>query len=84
MQKKSAVLPEDWHRADIVAALKKEGWTVASLARKEGLASSTLYSALSHSHYPRGERIIANALGIPVEKIWAKRYAERNAKPALT
>ena len=84
MQKKPANKPEvqDWHRADIVAALKKEGWSVAALAREAGLKESTLYTALSRP-YPNGEKIIARALGMPPEHIWAKRYAERNFKPTL-
>lgn len=84
MRKKSAVSPVDWHRADIVAALKRKGWSVASLSREVGLANSTLYTALIRP-YPKGEQIIANALGIKPEEIWAKRYAERNsAKPSLS
>lgn len=82
MRKKSAVSPVDWHRADIVAALKRKGWSVASLSREMGLANSTLYTALIRP-YPKGEQIIANALGMKPEEIWAKRYAERNFKPSL-
>lgn len=84
MQKKSANLPEvsDWHRADVVAELKKKGWSVAALAREVGLAESTLYSALSRP-YPKGERIIASAIGVEPEVIWAKRYADRSFKPRL-
>lgn len=83
MSKKSAKSPrEDWHRADIVAALKKQGWSVAALAREAGLAQSTLYTALSRP-YPRGEKIIASALGKKPEDIWMKRYAERNFKPVF-
>ncbi|MDK4576775.1 helix-turn-helix domain-containing protein [Kingella kingae] len=83
MTKKSAETPkEDWHRADIVAALKKQGWSVAALAREAGLAQSTLYTALTRP-YPNGEKIIAQALGKKPEDIWAKRYEERNFKPVL-
>lgn len=82
MQKKSAGALKDWHRADIVAALKKQGWSVAALARAVGLSQSTLYTALTRP-YPNGEKIIASALGMKPEDIWAKRYAERNFKPVL-
>lgn len=82
MQKKSADSLFDWHRADIVAALKKKGWSVAALAREVNLAESTLYTALTRP-YPKGERIIAQAIGIEPEKIWAKRYADRNFRPVL-
>lgn len=72
----------DWHRADIIAALKKRGWSVRELSRQAGLSSSTLYSALDRP-YLKGERIIATALGIPPEEIWPARYANRNFHPLL-
>lgn len=63
----------DWHSADIIAALKKRGTSLAALSRKAGLASSTLANALSRS-WPRGEKLIADALGISPEIIWPSRY----------
>lgn len=50
--------------------------TLQSLSIKAGLAPSTLKNALRMS-YPKGERIIAEAIGVPPQVIWAKRYAER-------
>lgn len=84
MRKKTANIAalKDWHRADVVAALKKQGWSVRALAREAGLAESTLYTAL-YRPYPNGEKIIAKALGKNPEEIWAKRYAERNFHPTL-
>lgn len=74
--------PHDWHRADVVAALHKRGWTVTKLAEAHGLSPSTLRSALEKS-YPKSERIIANAIGVKPEEIWAERYAKRNYTPIL-
>lgn len=37
----------DWHPADIIAALRKKGTTLAALSRKAGLSSSTLANALT-------------------------------------
>ncbi len=37
----------DWHQADIIAALRKRGTTLAALSREAGLSSSTLANALS-------------------------------------
>ncbi|PIT09054.1 helix-turn-helix domain-containing protein, partial [Snodgrassella communis] len=59
MQKNTA----DWHRADIVAALKKQGWSIAALSREAGLSSNTLKTALA-APYLKGERIIAAAIGV--------------------
>lgn len=83
MKKNTAnIAPVDMHRADIVAALKKKGWSVRALSRECGLHESTLYSALKMP-YPKCERIIAAALGLEPEEIWPQRYAARNFQPML-
>lgn len=82
MQKNTASNQKDWHRADIVSALKKSGWSVRELSRQVGLAETTLYTALK-APYKKGEKIIANAIGVKPEDIWPERYAKRNFKPAL-
>lgn len=64
---------QDWHPADIIAALKKRGTSLAAVSRNAGLASSTLTNALNR-HWPKGERLIAEALGVAPEKIWPSRY----------
>lgn len=74
--------PHDWHRADVVAALHKRGWSIASLAKAHGLAPSTLRSALDKP-YPKSEKIIASAIGVAPEEIWAERFAKRNYTPIL-
>ena len=79
MQKSTA----DWHRADIVAALKKQGWSVRSLSVAAGLSPNTLKGALT-GPYLKGERIIAEAIGVQPETIWPNRYAARNFQPVLT
>ena len=38
---------QDWHPADIIAALHKRGTSMAAVSREAGLASSTLANALS-------------------------------------
>ncbi|HCL5274685.1 TPA: helix-turn-helix domain-containing protein [Salmonella enterica] len=63
----------DWHPADIIAALKKRGTSLSALSRQAGLASSTLANALIR-RWPKGERLIAEALGIAPEQIWPSRY----------
>ncbi|MFZ6687542.1 helix-turn-helix domain-containing protein [Undibacterium sp. SXout11W] len=79
--KKSAT--EDLHRADIVAALHKKGWSLRKLSEQSGLAAGTLRAALERP-YPKAERIIAAAIGIAPEVIWPARYAKRNFTPVLT
>lgn len=64
---------EDWHHADIIAALRKRGTTLAAVSRAAGLSSSTLANALSRP-WPKGEWIIAETLGIHPSIIWPSRY----------
>lgn len=72
MPKKAA--PKDWHRADIVAALRKRGWSLRRLSLHHGyLNACTLTTALNRP-WPRGERLIAEAIGVPPTRIWPSRY----------
>ncbi|OCG70058.1 hypothetical protein A9G43_09180 [Gilliamella sp. Occ3-1] len=63
----------DWHPADIIAALKKKGTTLADLSRKSGLSSSTLSNALVRP-WTKGEVIIAKELNLEPHEIWPSRY----------
>ncbi len=67
------MMQPDWHSADIIAALKKRGTSLSAVSRKSGLASSTLANALNR-RWPKGERLIAEALGIAPEQIWPSCY----------
>ncbi|ABX23149.1 hypothetical protein SARI_03317 [Salmonella enterica subsp. arizonae serovar 62:z4,z23:-] len=68
-----SMMQPDWHPADIIAGLKKRGTSLAAISRRSGLASSTLANALNR-RWPKGERLIADALGVAPEKIWPSRY----------
>ncbi|EAA6444605.1 TPA: helix-turn-helix domain-containing protein [Salmonella enterica subsp. enterica serovar Liverpool] len=67
------MMQQDWHSADIIAGLRKRGTSLAAVSRQAGLASSTLANALIR-HWPKGERLIAEALGTAPEQIWPSRY----------
>ncbi|EAA3717225.1 helix-turn-helix domain-containing protein [Salmonella enterica] len=67
------MMQPDWHSADIIAALKKRGTSLSALSRQAGLASSTLANALIR-RWPKGERLIAEKLGVAPEQIWPSRY----------
>ncbi|MDZ7279652.1 helix-turn-helix transcriptional regulator [Pantoea eucrina] len=64
---------QDWHTADIIAALRKKGTSLAELSRNSGLSSSTLANALSRP-WPKGEWLIANAINVHPSEIWPSRY----------
>jgi|YelNatPaOPRAMG01_1025707.scaffolds.fasta_scaffold37262_3 Ner family transcriptional regulator len=70
----------DWHRADVIAALRKSGWTLSSLSKHVGLSRGTLAVALDRK-YPKGEAIIAEAIGTAPQHIWPTRYAPKHRTP---
>lgn len=72
---------EDWHPADIHAALRKAGWSLRQLALHHGYASKSGLGNAIHKPYPKAERIIATALGLKPQQIWPSRY-DRTGKPA--
>lgn len=65
---------EDMHRADIVALVRKSGTSISALSVKSGLRLTTLNNALER-RYPKGERIIAEAIGLTPQDIWPSRYS---------
>ncbi|XBS70445.1 helix-turn-helix transcriptional regulator [Acerihabitans sp. KWT182] len=65
----------DWHPADIIAALRKRGTTLAAVSRAAGLSSSTLANALTRP-WPKGEWLIADRLEIHPAEIWPSRYID--------
>ena len=71
---------EDWHPADIKAALHKRGITLAGIAKAHGLRDSTSLSSCFVRSYPANEKRIADALGLHPKEIWPSRYYE-NGEP---
>ncbi|WP_159872582.1 MULTISPECIES: helix-turn-helix transcriptional regulator [unclassified Raoultella] len=66
----------DMHPADIIAQLKKRNLSLAAVSRQAGLSSSTLANTLARP-WPKGEFLIAQALGIDPAEIWPSRYYDR-------
>lgn len=74
--------PEDWHPADIKAALHKKGITLAGLAQAHGMTSSSTLSSTFVRSYPLNEKRIADAIGVHPKVIWPSRYnADGTRKP---
>ncbi|MGA7438616.1 MAG: helix-turn-helix transcriptional regulator [Luteibacter sp.] len=71
-QKKPAT--GDWHRADVIAALRKKGWSLQQLALENGYNQRSSLSKALGSPSPKGEAIIAAALGVQPQIIWPSRY----------
>jgi len=67
--------PQNWHVADIKCALEKKGWSLSRLSRKRGYSRNSCQMAL-YIPWPKMERIIADAIGVPPQTIWPSRYDE--------
>lgn len=65
----------DWHPADIVAALHKKGWSLRKLSVHHGYAPTVLRQAVAR-RWPKGERLIAQAIGVEPGLIWPSRYPQ--------
>lgn len=64
---------KDLHRAFIIAMIKEKGKTLSQLSIEAGLHPRTLGNVLDRK-YPKGERIIADFVGMKPEDIWPTRY----------
>jgi Ner family transcriptional regulator len=69
---------QDWHPADIKAALEKAGWTLRQLSIAHGYAPDTLKNALREAR-PVAQDIIGTAIGVKPQVIWPTRYDDDGA-----
>ncbi|MFV0449659.1 MAG: transcriptional regulator [Vibrio sp.] len=69
----------DWKDEFILAALKSNGWDYSTLGEANELAKTTLRNAV-RAPWPKGEGIIASALGLKPEDIWPSRYLDKEVK----
>jgi len=63
----------------VVYELAQIGLSVAEVARQAGLQSQSLKPVL-HRRWPRGQQLIAAALGRAPEQIWPSRYQKQAAR----
>lgn len=64
---------QDWHPADIKAALEKAGWTLRKLSQHHGYRPGSLAFAL-RKPWPRAQQLVAEAIGEDPRTIWPSRY----------
>lgn len=64
---------QGWHPADIVAALRKRGWSLRRLSVHHGYSPTVLAVALRRP-WPQGEEIIAATIGMTPPELWPDRY----------
>ena len=72
---------DDWHPADVLAALKKRGQSLAGLSVANGYHPTAAGKALKQP-WPAMERLIATAIGVTPQHIWPSRYGlDGNPRP---
>jgi Ner family transcriptional regulator len=71
---------QDWHPADVLAALKKRGKTLSGISIAHGYHATAAGKALKQP-WPAMEAVIAAALGVEPEEIWPTRYARNRPAP---
>ncbi|MDC7788017.1 helix-turn-helix domain-containing protein [Rhodoplanes sp. TEM] len=62
-----------WHRADIVAAVRKKGSNLAQLSLRHGYCVSALRTSLGYPRTP-SNRIIADFIGVPLHELWPQWF----------
>jgi Ner family transcriptional regulator len=75
-KKPAAPLPQkDWHWADVVAAIRKRGWSLRQIALAHGYRTGTALGEVARRPWPKGEAILALYVGVDHPKeIWPSRY----------
>lgn len=68
----NAVNHKDWHPADVVAALRKQGTSLRQVAIANGYTH--IQGVLTRPWWVV-EQLVASTLGVPAESIWPSRYA---------
>ena len=80
-QKKPAALEQDWHWADVLAALKKRGWSLRQIGVDEGYEEGNTLGEAARRPYPKAEAILARYIGVDHPMvIWPSRY-DASGKP---
>lgn len=65
---------EDWHPAEVVAALRMRGYSLRQLALLNGYGNANSMTPALRRPYPLAEAIIAEAIGVKPAVIWPTRY----------
>lgn len=63
------------HPEDVKARVRKTGVSLAELARRASVTPGTVNQSL-YRPIPAGNRVIADHLGVPVQRIWPEWYDE--------
>jgi Ner family transcriptional regulator len=70
-------MTQDWHPADVKAALAKKGHTLRSISAAAGLSTTAASKALAGRPWPALKRFIAETLGVPPQAIWPSIFDDQ-------
>lgn len=79
MSKRRQTKKHDWDRAIIVAKLHMKGWSIRKLSKHHEYADPTTLSQALNKPWPKGEKLIAEAIGVTPADIWPSRYPMGNS-----
>lgn len=65
---------QDWHPAEVVAALRMKGISLRQLALLNGYGNANSLTSALRRPYPLAEALIAEAIGCKPCVIWPTRY----------
>ena len=71
-------IKEGWHRADIIAAVRKRGSNLARLAAEIGLSRHSMSWALGKRH-PRANVAISRFIDVPLHELWPQFFSPPEA-----
>lgn len=71
---------QDWHPAEVVAAMRMKGYSLRQLALLNGYGNANSLTSALRRPYPLAEALIAEALELKPEVIWPTRYG-RDGEP---
>lgn len=66
---------QGWEKEYIKYRIRQQFGTFRALAKQAGVIPEYLYGTLNHPQ-PKGEGIIARALGVSPAEIWPERYTD--------
>jgi Ner family transcriptional regulator len=74
-REKKPATEQDWHWADVMAAIRKRGWSLRQIAQAEGYAHGNVLGEAARRPYPAAEAILAAYAGVDhPAQIWPSRY----------
>lgn len=64
-----------WHPQDIIAEIRKRGWTHQKIADQVGLKRSTVTLSIKTGSNPLVRDFVARLIGVPEKKLWPHRHS---------